>query len=129
MIVTKTDGTAYTPEEMTELTLLWADRVERGEFSEGVTGLGTIREMTDAGDEPLMYPVLADLDVLPQLSREEQFVIRYLEAHTAQQVALGRSVVAGSHQEGHMAVAAYDPTRSFMPTQPSHLVTIRTAGG
>jgi len=124
LIVRDRTGRVYSQQEQAELTQLWAERFARGEFSAGVTGIGEYREMSQNGDEPLAYPVLATLEVLPTISREEQFVIDFMRAHVEHEVRSGRALLVGDLNGGGVTGG-----RQFNPTMPNHLMTIRTAGG
>jgi len=55
-----------------ELQRAWEARVQRGQFSHNVLGVGTIRVMGKAGDAPVAFPRIASLNLLPGLEPDEQ---------------------------------------------------------
>ncbi len=108
-----------------ELQRAWEARVQRGEFSSSVLGVGTIRVMGRAGDAPVAFPRIASLDALPGLEPDEQWAVRQAEAIVQQAQRENRTVFDTSvgQAEGSRRVSGFDPSAETL------MVVARIAGG
>lgn len=95
--------TTLTPNEVRLLTL-WQTRVQKQEFSAGVTGTRIIKVMGRAGDAPVAIPRLAEPTALDNLSPEERFAVEYGDRVVRGFQARGRSVFSAG-----LIVAGFDP--------------------
>ena len=108
-----------------ELQRTWEARVQRGQFSRNVLGVGTIRVMGKAGDAPVAFPRIASLDLLPSLEPDEQWAVSQAEAIVQQAQCEGRTVFDTStgRVEGARRVSTFDPSIKTL------MVVARIAGG
>lgn len=108
-----------------ELQRAWEARVQRGQFSSTVLGIGTIRVMGKAGDAPVAFPRIASLDLLPSLEPDEQWAVSQAEAIVQQAQLESRTVFDTStgQVESARRITTFDPSVSTM------MVVARIAGG
>jgi len=108
-----------------ELQRAWEARVQCGQFSRNVLGVGTIRVMGKAGDAPVAFPRIASLDLLPSLEPDEQWAVYQAETIVQEAQRESRTVFdtsAGS-VEGARRVNTFDPSVATL------MVVARIAGG
>lgn len=108
-----------------ELQCEWLARVQRGQFSNNVLGIGTIRVMGKAGDAPVAFPRIASLDLLPTLEPDEQWAVNQAQAIVQQAQQESRTVFDTStgQVEGARRLTTFDPSVTTM------MVVARIAGG
>ena len=103
----------------------WEARVQRGEFSSSVLGIGIIRVMGRSGDASVAFPRMASLDALPGLEADEQWAVREAEAIVQQAQRENRAVFdtsAGQIEDARRVT-------SFEPSAATLMVVARIAGG
>jgi hypothetical protein len=93
------------------LQVAWQARVLSGTFSPGVAKVGTVRVMGKAGDAPVAYPVLVNLEAVANLSPEESWAVQQAEqlVIAAQQAHRGVLAVLPGQLAGATPVAQFDP--------------------
>jgi len=108
-----------------ELQRTWEARVQRGQFSRNVLGVGSIRVMGKAGDAPVVFPRIASLDLLPSLEPDEQWAVHQAEAIVQQAQRESRTVfdTSAGQVEGARRVSTFDPSIKTL------MVVARIAGG
>lgn len=108
-----------------ELQVTWKARVQRGQLSSNVLGIGTIRVMGKVGDALVAFPRIASLDLLPSLEPDEQWALHQAEAIVQQARFESRTVFDTStgRVDGARRITTFDPSASTM------MVVARIAGG
>lgn len=103
----------------------WLARVQRGQFSNNVLGVGTIRVMGKAGDAPVAFPRIASLDLLHSLEPDEQWALQQAEAIVQQAQLESRTIFDTStgRVDGVRRITTFDPSVTTM------MVVARIAGG
>lgn len=85
------------PADQIPLAEAWIARCTRGEFSDAVQGVGTIRVFGRAGDAPVTFPRIKTLAALDALAPDERWAAQYAS-----------DVVVG-HQRDHRPIFAAQP--------------------
>jgi len=108
-----------------DLQRAWEARVQRGKFSPGVLGVGTIRVMGRSGDATVAFPRIASLDQLPGLEPDEQWAVRQAETIVEQAQRESRAVfdTSAGQVEGSHRITTFDPSAETL------MVVARIAGG
>lgn len=103
----------------------WEARIQRGQFSNGVFGVGVIRIMGKAGDAPVAFPRIASLDLLPSLEPDEQWALRQAEAIVQEAQRENRTVfdTSAGQAEGSRRITNFEPNAQTL------MVVSRIAGG
>lgn len=65
------------PADQRALAEAWIARCARGEFSDAVNGVGTIRVFGRAGDAPVAFPQITTLAALDDLAADERWAAQY----------------------------------------------------
>ncbi|SRR5579884_1957522 len=107
-----------------ELERRWHERVQSGQFSPAVLGVGTIRIMGRSGDAPVAFPRIASLAALTELEADEQYAVQAAQAIVAQAGRQSRQVFAVAP-----GAVAPRPVSIYELDAESLIVVARIAGG
>lgn len=113
----------YLPQEASALEQQWLEQIRTGTFSEGVTGVGTLKFMKNTGDTPAQYPVLQSLSAagLSRLTEAERYALQMVD-EAVQSVQQGDqalfAVAPGLRPGPESRLEEFDPTKEYIYAVP-----------
>ena len=116
------------PPSQTDLLQRWEARIQAGNFSPAVKGVGVVRVMGRAGDAPVRYPQVESLDALGTLEPDELAAVQFAEQVVREHQRAGRSIVTPTTATGG-ALPGSNLVRQFDVTKPTILILSRITGG
>jgi hypothetical protein len=116
---------SYSPSEATQLRAQWEARKRTGQFSPGIVGVATIKELAASGHNEQEYPQIKDLSALAGLAADEQYMLVQAQAEAERRQGQGQTLMAASSG----ATEGVQPILAFDPTKPDILVLTALAGG